>query len=158
MNGCPVKQAAIAAILLCGFLLSAAGQSWAQTAPAAPASGSSVNVELNKLEQTEGADSCRLYLLLDNPTADDYQSLRLDLVFFDTGGVIVRRLAVDAAPLRPKRRQVKLFDVAGMTCAKMGQILVNDVLACRDAAGNERTDCLDRVAVSSRVPAVTIAK
>ena len=110
-------------------------------------------VELNKLEDRDGA-GCRVSMVFANRGPVGYDALRLDLVFFGTDGVIAKRLAVDAAPLRPEKTTVKLFDVAGLPCAGIGQILVNDVLACREAGkeegGEDRGDCIDRLAVSSR--------
>ena len=124
----------------------------AQAAADAPVTA----VELNRLEAQEG--SCRVYLLFDNRAPAPYEALRLDLIFFGKDGVIARRLAVDAAPLRADKRTVKLFDVAGLDCGDVGQILVNDVLACRDGSGGERADCIEDLALSSRVADVPLTK
>lgn len=134
-------------------------------AGAAPAqqAGPPIAVELNKLEKPEprpgasGGD-CRVYVVLDNKSQNSYDSLQLDLVLFGTDGVIGRRLAVEMAPLRPVKKSVKLFDVAGLECGSIGQVLVNDVMTCRDGGGKPVEDCLNRLALSSRAPGVPLEK
>lgn len=114
---------------------------------AAAADGSSVKVELNKLEDTQGG--CRVYLVLDNRAEAPFEEFRLDLVLFGPDSVIARRLAIDVGPLRPKKTTVKLFDVSGLACARVGSILVNDVPACRSGQ-DARNDCIDLVEVATR--------
>lgn len=121
----------------------------------AAADEGAVKVELNKLEENQGG--CRVYLVLDNRTATPFEEFRLDLVLFGPDAVIARRLAIDVGPLRPKKTTVKLFDVSGLACAKVGSVLVNDVPACR--SGQEaRPDCIDLVEASSRGGTVTMTK
>ena len=113
-----------------------------------------VSVELNKLEAQ--GKSCRAYVVVDNPSDAAFQTLKLDLVFFQTDGTIGRRLAFDLAPLRPVKKTVKTFDLEGVGCETIGSVLVNDVLDCRDAAGPVQ-GCLDRLKFSSR-SAATLGK
>ncbi len=117
--------------------------------PAAPAAAEpatptdALTLELNRLEnQPRG---CRIYLVFGNGNNAPIETLRLDLVLFGRDGVIQRRLAVDAGPLRADRRTVKLFDVADANCDSIGSILVNDIPQCSLGA-----DCLSRLSVSSR--------
>jgi hypothetical protein len=131
--------------------------------PARPVDAPPISIELNKLEKPDArpgaaASDCRVYVVLDNRSADSFQALQLDLIFFRTDGVIGRRLAVDMAPLPPAKKAVKLFDVAGMECPTIGQVLVNDIMACRDAAGKAVDDCLNKIALSSRAPDVSLVK
>ncbi|HET8726801.1 MAG TPA: Tat pathway signal sequence domain protein [Alphaproteobacteria bacterium] len=112
---------------------------FAATPAAADTSATTLGVELNKLEQTEAA--CRAYLVFDNRTGTAFDELKLDLVFFGTGGVISKRMAVGVAPLAADKTSVKLFDIADLDCAAVGRVLINDVLACADASG-ERDDCV----------------
>lgn len=62
-----------------------------------------IGVELNRLEEQGG--SCRAYLVISNPGSAEYSGFALDLVVFDRGGTIMRRLAVDVAPVRPSKNQ-----------------------------------------------------
>ncbi|MGD9785607.1 MAG: hypothetical protein AB7E80_07885 [Hyphomicrobiaceae bacterium] len=121
----------------------------AAATPAAPGTTTSavgIKVELNKLEDQKA--SCRAYLVVDNAGAA-YETLKLDLVLFQTDGIIGRRFALDLAPLRADKRSVKLFDLDGVKCSDVGSFLVNDVLGCK-VAGAEASDCLERIGVTSR--------
>jgi hypothetical protein len=104
-----------------------------------------VAIELNKLEQVE--DACRIYMVVRNGSTA-YESFKLDVVLFDTGGVIASRVAVGMGPLRAERPTVKLFDVQDQPCEGIGSMLVNEVLECRPA--DAASDCLGRIEVSSR--------
>ena len=131
-----------AAALCCAAL---AGGAWGAAAAEPGAAG--LRIELNKLEARK--DACRAYLLLENRTGHAYRTLKLDLVMFDTDGIVIRRLAVNGAPLSKAKTSLKVFDVAGVPCSGIGRILVNDVLSCDDADG-ARTDCLAAIATASR--------
>lgn len=111
---------------------------------------SPLRVELNKLEPR--GDGCRIYMVFANPSELAFQDFRLDLVFFGRDGVIAKRIAVDAAPLRAAKTIVKLFDVASLPCADIGSVLINDVLSCRNGEA-EMPNCIGRIATASRVEA-----
>ena len=104
-----------------------------------------VAIELNKLEQVE--DACRIYMVVRNGRTA-YDSFKLDVVLFDTGGVIASRVAVGMGPLRAERPTVKLFDVQDQSCEGIGSLLVNEVLECQPP--DVASDCLARIEVSSR--------
>ena len=104
-------------------------------------------IELNKLE-AQGED-CRAYFVIDNKNDTAYDRLTLDLVLFRPDGVIGQRFAVELAPLKAKKRTVKLFDVAGTSCDEVGSFLINEVMECKTSTG-EAADCLQDISVSSR--------
>ncbi|MDF2096115.1 hypothetical protein [Aquibaculum arenosum] len=80
-----------AAALLLGLSAPSVAQTEAQTEPGAPADGeAAVVVELNKVEQLDNA--CRAYLLFENGNSSRFDEFRLDLVLFDSEGVIARPL------------------------------------------------------------------
>ena len=106
-----------------------------------------LTVELNKLEQRD--DACRAYLVLENGTGMAFSALTLDLVVFGQDGVITSRLAVDCSPLSVGKTRIRLFDLQGMSCLAIGRIVINDVLTCRDEAG-EREDCVEFIEPISR--------
>lgn len=119
---------------------------------AAPAlAASNVSLELNRFEQKDAA--CRISLVIGNPGDKALESLKLDLVFFDKDGVISRRLAVEAGPVRASKTSVKLFDLPDTPCDSVAKLLLNDVTAC-----GEEKDCLGLVGVSSRVKSVEFTK
>lgn len=117
---------------------------------AASADDGGVSVELNKLETTGGA--CRAYLVLQNRSGRDFDSLKLDLVMFDRDGIVARRLAVEGAPLPAGKTGLRVFDMADQPCDGIGRVLLNDVLAC-GGDGGAWDDCLDLLQASSRTPA-----
>ena len=137
----------IAAVVL-GFSAPSLAQTEAQTEPGAPADGeAAVVVELNKVEQLDNA--CRAYLLFENGNSSRFNEFRLDLVLFDSEGVIARRIAVEAAPLRADRSVVKLFDLADLQCETIDRVLLNDIAPCADEEG-ARQDCVDEVELRAR--------
>ena len=109
---------------------------------------SALAVELNKLEQR--GDACRSYMVLMNRTETALERLSLDLVVFDTGGVIDRRLAVELGPVAPGRTQVKVFDMAGLECDRVARVLMNAVLACVPDRLGEAGHCDAALRVSGR--------
>ncbi len=113
----------------------------------------SLRIELNKLEPQDGA--CRANLVFENRTGASFSNLTLDLVMFDSEGVIAKRLAVNAAPLPAEKTSVKLFDIEGLACANIGRILINDALDCVDEGG-EISECVTRIEPSSRSQAPLI--
>jgi len=125
---------------------------WQTSAGAEPPT--TIGVELNRLEDQGG--NCRAYLVITNPGSAEFSGFALDLVVFDRGGTIVRRLAVDAAPLRPAKTSVKVFDIAETACGAIGSILVNDVIHCRNTGG-DIAGCVDRLSTSSKL-AVSLLK
>lgn len=107
-----------------------------------------LGIELNKLEQTDAA--CRSYMVLSNSTETSLEKLSLDLVVFDTDGVIDRRLAVELGPLDAGRTQVKVFDMAGLECGRVARILLNDVLSCSPDRINDTATCDEALLLSAR--------
>ncbi|MEM7667830.1 MAG: hypothetical protein AAF317_01605 [Pseudomonadota bacterium] len=119
----------------------------ALAAGSASASEEKIKVELNKLEPQGGA--CQAYILIQNKTSSTYSNLSLDLVMFDSNGIISRRLAVEMAPLRAGKTSVKVFGIDGTSCDGISRILVNDVLSCTSDGAVQET-CLDRIETASR--------
>ncbi len=135
----PALTIAAAAILPCGAF---AGESTPAAASAAP----QITVELNKLEQVD--KGCRVYTVVDNPSTTTFQILKLDLILFHTDGVIGRRLALDLAPLKSQKKTVKMFDLEGTPCEKIGNFLVHDIMECKSEAG-ALDKCLDAISLKS---------
>lgn len=139
---CRVARSIVCAVL-CGF--AAVG-----TCVSAARAGDQITLELNKLEDRDGA--CRAYLVFGNGSGERFDDFVLDLIVFDRDQVIAKHLAVDAAPLRADKTIVKMFDIVGIGCEQIGRVLLNDITRC-ESAGGARTDCIDKVAPSSRAAA-----
>lgn len=139
----------LGALIVSAFAL-AAGPLRAQDAtPAAPAAAQSpkaLTVELNKLELQ--GNGCRAYVVVQNDDDISYKAFKLDLVLFQTDGIIGRRFAMDLAPLKPKKRTVKLFDLDDIACDKIGSFLINDVVDCKSETGGME-NCLAGMTVKS---------
>lgn len=116
-----------------------------ESAPAASAAPA-ISVELNKLETVE--KGCRVYTVVDNPGTTAFQTLKLDLILFHTDGVIGRRLMLDLAPLKSAKKTVKMFDLDGTACDKIGSFLVHDVMECKADSGPVEK-CLDAITLKS---------
>lgn len=106
----------------------------------------SINLELNKLEPVD--KGCRAYVVVNNTGDTGYQSFKVDLVLFQTDGVIGKRFSIDLAPLHAKKKTVKLFDIDDMSCDKIGSLLVNGVMECKTDAGASES-CLENMTTSS---------
>ncbi|WP_245409341.1 hypothetical protein [Methyloceanibacter sp. wino2] len=140
-----VAALAVAAVVLVRPPVVAAEED--AVAAAEQGDGGSVAIELNKLEP-KGSD-CRAYFVIDNKGDKTYEALKLDLILFRPDGIIDQRFAVELAPLKGKKRTVKLFDVANTSCDDVGSFLINDVMECK-AGSEDVADCLEDLAVSSR--------
>lgn len=121
-----------------------------EAAPAATPAADAILIELNKLEPQ--ADACRAYLVLNNPAGPDITDLKLDLILFNQDQVIERRIAVGLSPLLAGKTTVKLFDIQGQDCTRIGSVLINEVMSCNSAEGAV-PDCTKRIAPTSRVGA-----
>ena len=121
-------------------------------APAARAAGG-IGLELNKLEPNEGY--CRAYFLFTNGDEMRYEDVKFDIAIFDKQGIVLKRLAISAGTLRTGKRTLKLFDIDGLACGDIGEVLVNDMLSCQ-AGGKPVADCIDLVTVSSRAEAKVV--
>lgn len=132
----------------------------AAEAPATPSAP--ITLELNKLEPLPagqpGGPGCRVYMVTSNPGGPALETLRLDLVIFNTDGIISHRVAVDLGPLPAHKTSVRLFDLAGQNCDDIGHMLVNDVMLCSSTGADgtpdqQRAACLSRLQTSSRTKA-----
>ena len=117
------------------------------TAVTAQAVDSGVSVELNKLEPQDAA--CRAYFVLENRSPIAFSTLKLDLVMFDTAGIVTRRMAAELGPLPLEKTSLKVFDMESLPCTALGRLLLNDVTACEDDSG-PRADCLALLSASTR--------
>ena len=116
------------------------------------AADENVLVELNSIESAD--NRCRLNFVVQNKSRVAIESMKLDLVGFDTDGGIVRRLITDMGPVRAAKTVVRAF-IVDIDCHQLGAVLVNDVTAC---APGEPGTCLDGLGLSSRVKTVRLYK
>ena len=117
----------------------------------AAAAENEVRVELNTFESTD--THCRLTFVIENKAAN-FESLKLDLVVFNTESIVYRRIITEMGPVRAGRTMVRIFQVEGK-CQQLGAVLVNDVAACTPGTP---AACLDGLTLSSRIPNVKLYK
>ncbi len=137
------------AVLLAGT--AAAAAQTAQTAPGAPAAEPApgkVTVELNKLEAAGAA--CRGYFMVTNRGPQALKELRTEVYLFDRKGVVLRRVGLTFADIRPERAKVAIFDLAEVACGDLGRLLINDVLSCTAGDGAPVKACGEMIAATSR--------
>ncbi len=131
---------ALAALVAPAALIPAAAQE-SSGEKAAP-----IKLQLNKAE-TAG-DACRITMLVDNSRGGAFKIYKVDLFAFDTDGVAQKRVAVELGPIPARKTTIKIFDFAGITCQKVGRVLLNDVLACEGDSAREA--CLERTETESK--------
>ncbi len=118
-----------------------------QPAADPPPKAGLIELELNKIEQNQGA--CRAYFVVENGTEETIKDLSLDVFVFDRTEVIAQRVGLSFNDIRPNRRKVVLFDLTG-SCEDVGELLVNDILTCDIDTGEQLIDCDQAVATRSR--------
>ena len=116
------------------------------------AADENVLVELNSIESAD--NRCRLNIEVQNKSPVAIESIKLDLVGFDTDGGILRRLITEMGPVRAAKTVVRAF-IVDIDCHQLGAVLVNDVTACMPG---EPGVCLDGLSLSSRVKTVRLYK
>ena len=143
MTACRLTTAAV--ILVLGAVTAVTGS--------VRAADGRIGVELNKLEPL--ASACRAYLVLTNKAGMAFRDLKLDLVIFDTDGIVARRVAVQGGPIPNGKTSLKVFDIDGVQCAKVSRFLLNGVMTC-DAEGGKPGDCAGLIDTTSRAAAPLI--
>lgn len=122
----------------------------AQHAPAAAQPGR-MTVELNKLEDGDEG-GCRSYFLFRNGTGLAFEGFEMSLAVLAGDGVIDRLLTIDAAPLPADRTSLRLFDIPGIACAEISEMILHDIPVCKPQNA-EAANCYDYIELESRAPA-----
>jgi len=115
----------------------------ASPAMAQDAVPAALSIELNALDQIEGA--CRLVFVARNGLAVDVGGLVIEAVAFDTSGGVARIALFDFGQLPMGVPRVRQFDLPQMACDSIGSLLVNGVQSCEGPA-----ECAASLTVSSR--------
>lgn len=110
-----------------------------------------LTVELNKFE-TSDSGGCRAFFLFRNETGKAFEGFEMALAILDGEGVIDRLLNIDAAPLPVARTTLKLFEIPGIACPDISELLLHAIETCKPQ-NEENTDCFPMVRLVSRTPA-----
>lgn len=116
--------------------------------PGSEANSGTVAVELNRVQDVDGA--CRLTLVFTNALEVRVDTLALETVLFDADGQVDRFVGLQSEPLSPGKIQVQQYDVRDAECQSFGRLLLNDISAC-SVQGVEEGECLELIAPSSRI-------
>lgn len=138
----PVAWLPAVAALMAGVCLSVPEPVQAQDA--------SVGIELNRLQEVEGA--CRISLVFTNGLAQAVEALSIETVLFNKDGAVERFLVLKPNPLPSGKVRVQQFDLKGLGCDGVGKVLLNDVKECK-IEGVSPDDCLGVIKPSSRTDA-----
>lgn len=134
------------AIALLTFGLCLQGLSAAADDPKQPG-GRSLSLELNRVE-TAG-EICRTTFVVRNRLGVAIKDLAIELVLFDKKKQVLKLLLVAAGALPDAKVRVRLFDLKGIACDQIGQVLLNDVTRC-EGEGLTPARCLAAVKLASR--------
>ncbi|MDO9526627.1 MAG: hypothetical protein Q7J57_13995 [Gemmobacter sp.] len=111
-------------------------------------------IELNAAEDRAGA--CRLTFVAENQLGADLSVLGLEAVVFSAVGQVARLTLLDFQALPQGRKRVRQFDLPGLPCAGVGQVLINAASPCT-GQGVDPAACMAGLRVSSRVQGLEIA-
>ncbi|RDC71016.1 hypothetical protein DLJ49_16575 [Rhodovulum sp. 12E13] len=132
---------------LCAILVAGLATPPLATPALAEAPAPALGLELNTVTEAEGA--CRLTFLAENALGADLDALVLEAVLFTTQGTVDRLTLFDFGALPAGRPRVRQFDVDGMSCDALGQVLVNGATECA-GTGLAPGACIEALRLSSR--------
>ncbi len=122
-----------------------ASTGFAQSAENSPAG---LLVELNAVRDVDGA--CQLSFLIQNGTGTDIESAKFETVIFDADNRVLSLTLLDFRDLPADRPRVRQFNLAGLSCASVGQALINGASTCI-VGGSESGICQQGLRLRSRV-------
>lgn len=115
------------------------------------AGGTALTVELNALQPSERG--CRFTFVATNTLGGELTKAAFELVLFDTEGKVSRLTVVDFKDLPEGKTKVRQFDFAGLDCARIGRVLINDSTEC-DGAGIDSKACIQKLRTQTRTEVV----
>ncbi len=134
--------ARISLVLTSALFLAVAPASAQEEAPT-----SSLWLELNAVQPSE--KGCRLTFVVGNRLPGDIERVAFELALFGKAGS-VDRLAVLAFQKMPKgKTKVSRFDIAGLDCATLGSVLVNEATECV-GDGIAPADCMRSLSTATK--------
>lgn len=107
-----------------------------------------LHLELNTLQDT--GEACRLTFLARNETGETIEKAVFETVIFDGAGGVVTLSLFDFRDLPSGRPRVRQFDLPNLSCATIGQALVNGASSCL-VGGAESEVCDAALSLGSRL-------
>ena len=134
-------------ILLLSALMSAAAVSGAAAEEAAKAKG--LTVELNALAGSQ--KGCLFTFVAANGFAQDVSKVSFEFVIFNHKGTVERLALLDFRDLPAGKSKVRQFDVPGIKCESVKNLLINDAPVC-EGEGIAKDVCMKALATGSKLP------
>ena len=118
--------------------------------PALAQAATPLGLELNALQPSD--KGCRITLVASNGLGAALDKASFELALFGANGGIDRLVSVDFKTLPVGKTKVLQFELAGLDCAAVTRVLINDVTSC-EGAGLDPAACATNLVTSSRVDA-----
>ena len=134
--------------LLLSALMSAAAVSGAAAEEAAAVKG--LDVELNALASSQ--KGCLFTFVAANGLARDVSKVSFEFVIFNDKGTVERLALLDFRELPAGKSKVRQFDVPGIKCEGVKNLLINDAPVCQ-GEGVEKGRCMDGIVTRSKAAA-----
>jgi len=128
-------------------IFAAASAVSAQDAPATPAAVPSLALELNGAQSSD--KGCRLTFVVTNELGAELTRAAFEIALFNDAGVVDRLTVLDFNELPAGKTKVVRFDLAGVDCAKITRVLVNQASECT-GPGVDPKACLRQLKPASR--------
>ncbi|MGQ3210870.1 MAG: hypothetical protein ACT6U0_01610 [Shinella sp.] len=135
-------------ILLLSAMLSVAGITSVAAQEAAAPKG--LEVELNALAGSQ--KGCLFTFLAVNGFAQDISKVSFEFVIFNDKGTVERLALLDFRDLPAGKSKVRQFDVPGVKCETVKNLLINDAPVC-EGAGLEKGRCMDGIVTRTKAAA-----
>lgn len=116
-------------------------------AHAQEAASAELAIELNAVQPADAG--CRVTFLAVNGFDAPLDRASVETALFDKDGAIERIVTLDFKALAPGKTKVLQFELAGLDCADLGRVLINDITAC-DGEGLDPGACLAGLTTSAR--------
>ena len=135
-------------ILLLSALMSAAAVSGAAAEEVAKAKG--LTVELNALAASQ--KGCLFTFVAESGLAQNVAKVSFEVVIFNDKGTVERLALLDFRDLPAGKSKVRQFDVPGIKCETVKNLLINDAPVC-EGEGLEKGRCMDGIVTRSKAAA-----
>ena len=135
--------AARTSLVLTSAMVLAAAQASAQETAPAPA----LQLELNAVQPSE--KGCRLTFVVNNSLAGELVQVANKEAPIDNSGTIDKLTALAFKAMPAGKTKVSRFDIAGLDCATLGRLLVNEATECVGASV-EPVDCMRKLSTATK--------
>lgn len=133
--------------LLISAMLSAAAVTGAAAQEAAKAKG--LDIELNALAASQ--KGCLFTFVAGNGFEQNVSKVSFEFVIFNDKGTVERLALLDFRDLPAGKSKVRQFDVPGIKCETVKNLLINDAPVC-EGEGLDKGRCMDGIVTRSKAP------